>query len=62
MRRYLAGALPPTEGSRPLTVAIRMLFIVWFCTPGGFMAGLISAVVTAAIGFLVLRDKPDQAH
>ena len=25
-------------------------------------AGLISAVVTAAIGFLVLRDKPDQAH
>lgn len=43
-------------------VAILLLFTVWFCTPGGFMAGLISAVVTAAIGFLVLRDKPDQVH
>jgi len=43
-------------------VAVLLLFIVWFCTPGGFMAGLISAVVTAVIGFVLLRDKPEQAH
>jgi hypothetical protein len=39
-----------------------LLFTVWFCTPGGFFAGLISAVVLAVIGFVLLRDKPDAAH
>ncbi|MDP1874341.1 aa3-type cytochrome c oxidase subunit IV [Phenylobacterium sp.] len=43
-------------------VAVLLLFIVWFCTPGGFMAGLISAVATAVIGFVLLRAKPEQAH
>ncbi|MDO8902453.1 MAG: aa3-type cytochrome c oxidase subunit IV [Phenylobacterium sp.] len=43
-------------------VSVLLLFIVWFCTPGGFMAGLISAVVTAVLGVLLLREKPGQAH
>lgn len=43
-------------------VSVLLLFIVWFCTPGGFMAGLISAVVTAGIGFVLLRAKPEPAH
>lgn len=48
-------------GSLAIT-AFLLLFTVWFCTPLGFMAGLISAVVTTVVGILLLRDKPDQAH
>ena len=48
-------------GSLAIASAL-LLFTVWFCTPGGFIPGLISAAVLAAIGFVLLRDKPDAAH
>ncbi|MDP1618302.1 aa3-type cytochrome c oxidase subunit IV [Phenylobacterium sp.] len=48
-------------GSLAIAAAL-LLFTVWFCTPGGFFAGLISAVVLTVIGVVLLRDKPDAAH
>ena len=46
-----------------LTLASLLLFLVmWFCTPAGFVSGLISGGVVAVIGFIVLRSKPDAGH
>ena len=46
-----------------LTLASLLLFLVLrFCTPAGFVTGLISGGVIAAIGFIVLRSKPDADH
>ena len=46
-----------------LTLASLLLFLVlWFCTPAGFVSGLISGGVVAAIGFVLLRSKPDAGH
>ncbi|MDP3659770.1 aa3-type cytochrome c oxidase subunit IV [Phenylobacterium sp.] len=42
--------------------ALLLLLTIWFCTDAGFIAGLITAVVVSALGFLVLRDKGDSAH
>lgn len=48
-------------GSLAIT-ALLVLLTVWFCTPAGFLAGLISAVVVTAIGVAVLREKPGAGH
>lgn len=46
-----------------LTLAALLLFLVlWFCTPAGFVTGLISGGVVAVLGFFVLRSKPDAGH
>lgn len=46
-----------------LTVAALVLFLVlWFCTPAGFLSGLISAAVVVAIGIALLRSKPEAGH
>ncbi|HEX5377220.1 MAG TPA: aa3-type cytochrome c oxidase subunit IV [Phenylobacterium sp.] len=42
--------------------ALLALLVLWFCTPAGFLAGLVTAAVVTVIGALVLRDKPDAAH
>jgi len=39
--------------------ALLLLLTVWFCTSGGFMGGLASAVIVTVIGVLVLRSKPE---
>lgn len=39
-----------------LTLASVLLFLtLWFCTPTGFLGALVTGVVVAVIGFLVLR-------
>ena len=46
-----------------LTLAALLLFLVlWFCTPAGFVTGLISGGVVAVLGFIVLRSKPADGH
>ena len=46
-----------------LVLASLLLFLViWFCTPGGFVSGLIAGLVVAALGFALLREKPDAGH
>lgn len=48
-------------GSLAIATAL-VLLVLWFCTPAGFLPGLVSSVVVAVIGVFVLRDKPDAAH
>jgi hypothetical protein len=39
-----------------LTIAVAVLFLtLWFCTGAGFLGALVTAVVVAAIGVLLLR-------
>jgi hypothetical protein len=39
-----------------LLIAAGLLFLVlWFCTPAGFLAGLISGGVVLALGIVLLR-------
>jgi len=38
------------------------LIVIWFCTPAGFLPGLITAVVLLALGIVLLREKPDAGH
>jgi hypothetical protein len=48
-------------GSLALAVAILML-VLWFCTPAGFIGGLVPGVVLGVIGVLVLREKKTAGH
>ena len=48
-------------GSLALVVALLMLTL-WFCTPAGFLGGLIPGVVVTAIGVLVLGGKKSGGH
>lgn len=48
-------------GSLAIAVALLML-VLWFCTPAGFLGGLIPGVVMTVIGILVLRDKKSGGH
>ncbi|MEI9889954.1 MAG: aa3-type cytochrome c oxidase subunit IV [Caulobacteraceae bacterium] len=46
-----------------LAVACGVLALVlWFCTPGGFLPGVIAPAIVAVVGFLILREKPAAAH
>lgn len=42
--------------------ALLVLLVLWFCTPAGFVGGLISAVVVVALGVLLLREPPAAPH
>ena len=48
-------------GSLVLAVALVVLTL-WFCTPAGFVGGLIPGVVLAVLGVLFLRDKKSGGH
>ncbi|MCF8504996.1 MAG: aa3-type cytochrome c oxidase subunit IV [Caulobacter sp.] len=48
-------------GSLALAVALLMLTL-WFCTPAGFIGGLIPGVVLAAAGIFFLREKKGGGH
>ena len=48
-------------GSLALAVAILAL-VLWFCTPAGFIGGVIPGVVLAVLGVVFLREKPASAH
>jgi hypothetical protein len=46
-----------------LAVAVTVLAAtLWFCTPAGFLGGLIPAVVVLALGIFLMRAKPGAAH
>jgi hypothetical protein len=32
--------------------------VIWFCTPMGFVAGLVAGLVTTVGGIVLLREKP----
>ena len=46
-----------------LAVACGVLALtLWFCTPFGFLPGVIFPAILAVLGFLLLRDKAAPAH
>lgn len=46
-----------------LAIAVLLLTItLWFCTPAGFVGGVIPGIVLAVLGVVVLREKPATAH
>ena len=46
-----------------LVIGSFLLFItLWFCTPAGFLGGLIPALILVALGVTFLRSKPDAGH
>ena len=46
-----------------LHLAVVLTFLVLLtCTKTGFIGSLIAAVVVAAVGWFMLKKKPDQAH
>lgn len=46
-----------------LAVAVLLLTItLWFCTPAGFVGGLVPGIVLAVLGVVFLREKPASAH
>jgi thiamine transporter ThiT len=46
-----------------LAIAVLLLTItLWFCTPVGFVGGVIPGIVLLAAGIFFLREKPASAH
>ena len=48
-------------GSLALAVAILMLSL-WFCTPAGFLGGLIPGLLLTVAGIALLREKKGGGH
>lgn len=48
-------------GSLAVATAVLAL-VLWFCTPAGFIGGLIPSLAVLVIGIFVLRDKKDGGH
>lgn len=48
-------------GSLALAVALLAL-VLWFCTPAGFIGGLVPALVLLVLGIIFLRDKKGGGH
>lgn len=48
-------------GSLLIAVLVLML-VLWFSVHAGFLGGLIPGVVLAALGIVLLRDKPSDDH
>ena len=48
-------------GSLAIVVGLVLLVLI-FCAHAGFFQALLAAVVVAAIGGFMLRDKPDSGH
>ena len=51
-----------TKWGSLVLAALLLLLVIWFCTPAGFMAGFISAVVMTVLGIVFLREKPTADH
>lgn len=58
---YAAFGVFTKWGSLAIAVGLLML-VLWFCTPAGFLGGLIPGVVLAAAGIYFLRSKPTAEH
>ena len=46
-----------------LAIAVLLLTItLWFCTPAGFIGGVVPGIVLLVAGIFFLREKPASAH
>jgi hypothetical protein len=51
------GFIKLTKWGSLYVAALLLLLTIWFCTSGGFLTALISAVVLVVAGTLALREK-----
>ncbi len=51
------GFLKMTKWGSLYLAALLLLLVLWFCTPAGFMGGIVTAVVVLVLGTLVLSEK-----
>jgi len=51
-----------TKWGSLVLAAVLLFFVLLFCTHTGFMGSAIWAVVVAAVGTVLLREKPAAAH
>ena len=58
---YSAFGAMTKWGSLAISVLLLMVTI-WFCTPMGFIGGVIPGVVLAVLGVVLLREKPGSPH
>jgi thiamine transporter ThiT len=58
---YSAFGAMTKWGSLAISVLLLMITI-WFCTPMGFLGGLIPGVLLAVLGVVFLREKPGSSH
>ena len=46
-----------------LAIATLLLTVtLWFCTPAGFIGGVVPGIVLAILGVVFLREKPAEVH
>ena len=51
------GFLKMTKWGSLYLAALLLLLVLWFCTPAGFLGGLVTSVVVLVLGTLVLSEK-----
>ena len=51
------GFLKMTKWGSLYLAAMLLLLVLWFCTPAGFLGGVVTAVVVLVLGTLVLSEK-----
>jgi multisubunit Na+/H+ antiporter MnhG subunit len=51
-----------TKWGSLIMTALLLFLVLWFCTPAGFLSGLVSGAVVLALGIVLLRSKPEAAH
>jgi len=51
-----------TKWGSLILAALLIFLVMWFCTPAGFLAGLITGVVIMALGILLLRSPKGDSH
>ena len=42
--------------------ALLLTITLWFCTPAGFLGGVIPGIVLVVLGVALLKEKPAPAH
>jgi Na+/proline symporter len=61
-KSFYSGFMSFTKWNCLFLAALLVLLVVWFCTPGGVVPGLISGLVVLILGWMALKKKPGAAH
>ena len=52
-----SGFLKMTKWGSLYLAAMLLMLVLWFCTPAGFLGGVVTAIVVLVLGTLVLSEK-----
>jgi hypothetical protein len=72
---YTPGEMPIAEQAATFTGVVGMfkwgslavaaslvMLVLWFCTPAGFIPGVVVALIMVVLGVVFLRSKPGAHH